>query len=149
MIPNTILIVEDNSLNLELASDLLVADGFVVHSARTAEEGLRLAQEILPELVLMDFGLPGMDGLTATQLLKANPATRHITVIGLTAHAMKNDDATALKAGCNGYMTKPIQTKTFTETIRRFIASASEHQAANTSMEKEFRQTEMENIRPV
>jgi CheY-like chemotaxis protein len=124
MTRNSILIIEDNSLNLELATDLLEGHGFIVHSARTAEEGLRMAREILPDLVLMDFGLPGMDGLSATKVLKANPATRHLTVVGLTAHAMKDDEEIALNAGCDGYLTKPIQTRTFTETIKRFIASA-------------------------
>jgi CheY-like chemotaxis protein len=133
---NRILIIEDNLLNLELARDLLEAGGFVIDSARTAEEGLRLAREILPDLVLMDFGLPGMDGLRATQILKANPATRQLTVIGLTAHAMKGDEEIALQAGCDGYLTKPIQTRTFTETIKRFIASAGERQAANNPLEK-------------
>ena len=124
-----ILIMEDNLLNLELATDLLEAAGFVVSSAQTAEEGLRMAREILPDLVLMDLGLPGMDGLCATKELKANPTTRHLTVVGLTAHAMKGDEEIALKAGCDGYLTKPIDTRKFTETIARFIASATVRQA--------------------
>ena len=124
---NKILIVEDNLLNLELATDLLEANGFVVSSAQTAEEGLRMAREILPDLVLMDIGLPGMDGLRATQDLKANPATRHLTVVGLTSHAMKGDKEIALKAGCDGYLTKPIDTRTFIETVKRLIASANLH----------------------
>src|SRR5271170_5557478 len=132
-----ILIIEDNMLNLELATDLLEVNGFVVNSAATAEDGLRMAREILPNLVLMDLGLPGMDGLCATKNLKANPATRHLTVVGLTAHAMKGDEAIALDAGCDGYLTKPIDTRTFTETITRFIASASLRQLANNPLEKE------------
>src|SRR5450631_4179313 len=94
-----ILIIEDNLLNLELATDLLEANGFVVSSAPTAEEGLRLARALLPDLVLMDFSLPGMDGLSATKHLKADPATRHLTVVGLTANAMKGDEEIALNAG--------------------------------------------------
>ncbi|MDB6018277.1 MAG: two-component response regulator [Pedosphaera sp.] len=117
-----ILIIEDNVLNLELTSDLLLAHGFTVASAQTAEEGLRLAAEILPDLVLMDWGLPGMDGLTATKQLRANPVTCHLTVVGLTAHAMKGDDENALIAGCDGYLTKPVDTRTLIETITRFIA---------------------------
>lgn len=124
MTRNKILIIEDNLLNLELATDLLAANGFVVHSAQTAEDGLRMARALLPDLVLMDFGLPGMDGLSATKNLKADPATRHLTVVGLTAHAMKGDEAIALEAGCAGYLTKPIDTRTFIATITRFIASA-------------------------
>jgi adenylate cyclase len=149
MTQNSILIIEDNPLNLELATDLLEDNGFVVHSARTAEEGLRMAREILPDLVLMDFGLPGMDGLSATKVLKANPATRHLTVVGLTAHAMKDDEEIALNAGCDGYLTKPIQTRSFTDTIKRFIASASERQAANSPLEKKPMPGETATIKPL
>jgi CheY-like chemotaxis protein len=131
MTGNKILIIEDNRLNLELATDLLEANGFVVSSAPTAEEGLRMAREILPDLVLMDFGLPGMDGLCATKDLKASPATRHLTVVGLTAHAMKGDEEIALNAGCDGYLTKPIDTRTFIETITRFIESTTLRQTTN------------------
>ena len=136
MTPNRVLIIEDNLLNLELATDLLEASGFIVFSAQTAEQGLRMAHEILPDLVLMDFGLPGMDGLSATKNLKANPATRHMAVVGLTAHAMKGDEAIALKAGCDGYLTKPIDTRTFIATITRFIASANLRQTTNLPPEK-------------
>jgi len=136
MTGHKILIIEDNLLNLELATDLLEVNGYVVNSAATAEDGLRMAREILPDLVLMDLGLPGMDGLCATKNLKANPATRHLTVVGLTAHAMKGDEEIALNAGCDGYLTKPIDTRTFTETITRFIASASLRQMTNSPLEK-------------
>src|ERR1039458_5311379 len=128
MTGNKILIIEDNQLSLELATDLLEANGFGVASARTAEEGLRMARELLPDLVLMDFGLPGMDGLSAARHLKADPATRHLTVVGLTAHAMKGDEAAALNADCDGYLTKPIDTRTFIATVKNFIASATLHQ---------------------
>ena len=129
---NSILIIEDNLLNLELATDLLEANGFVVASAQTAEEGLRLAREILPDLVLMDFSLPGMDGLTANRNLKADPATRQLVVVGLTANAMKGDAETALNAGCDGYLTKPIDTRTFIATVTQFITSANLHQTKTT-----------------
>ena len=125
MTGNQILIIEDNELNLELATDLLEANGFLVSSARTAEEGLRLARKLLPDLVLMDFSLPGMDGLSATKHLKADPPTRHLTVVGLTAHAMRGDDQIALNAGCDGYVTKPIDTRTFIATVKKFIAAAA------------------------
>src|SRR5471030_895413 len=116
-----ILIIEDNLLNLELATDLLEANGFIVCSAQTGEEGLRMARELLPDLVLMDFSLPGMDGLTATKNLKADPATRHLAVVGLTANAMKGDEELAFNAGCDGYLTKPIDTRTFIAAVIRFI----------------------------
>jgi CheY-like chemotaxis protein len=120
-----ILIIEDNLMNLELATDLLEANGFAVFSAQTAEEGLRLAHELLPDLVLMDFSLPGMDGLTATKNLKADLATRHLAVVGLTANAMKGDEELALSAGCDGYLTKPIDTRTFIAAVKNFIAAAN------------------------
>ena len=125
MTSHKILIIEDNLLNLELATDLLEANGFVVHSAQTAEEGLRLAHELLPDLVLMDFSLPGMDGLSATKNLKQNPATRQLIVAGLTANAMKGDEELALAAGCDASLTKPIDTRTFVETVRKLIATAN------------------------
>jgi CheY-like chemotaxis protein len=119
-----ILIIEDNLLNLELATDLLEANGFIVSSAQTAEEGLRLARELLPDLVLMDFSLPGMDGLSATKNIKTDSATRQICVVGLTANAMKGDEELALAAGCDGYLTKPIDTRTFIASVTKFIAPA-------------------------
>ena len=125
MTGKNILIIEDNLLNLELATDLLEANGFVVHSAQTAEEGLRLARTLLPDLVLMDFSLPGMDGLSATKSLKADPATRQLVVAGLTANAMKGDEQLALAAGCDAYLTKPIDTRTFVTTIKNLIAAAN------------------------
>lgn len=137
MTGHKILIIEDNRLNLELATDLLEANGFVVYSAQTAEDGLRMARELLPDLVLMDFGLPGMDGLGATTDLKANPATRHLIVVGLTAHAMKGDQEIALDAGCDGYLTKPIDTRTFIETLKRFIASANSRPPIENPLETE------------
>jgi CheY-like chemotaxis protein len=131
MTDKKILIIEDNLLNLELAADLLELNGFVVFSAQTAEEGLRMAREIMPDLVLMDWGLPGMDGLSATRELKTNPATRHLTVVGLTAHAMKGDTEIAFKAGCDGYLTKPMDTRTFIENVTRFMALGDLHQTIN------------------
>jgi CheY-like chemotaxis protein len=134
MTQNSILIIEDNLLNLELAADLLRANGFVAASAQTAEEGLRLARELLPDLVLMDFSLPGMDGLSATKHLKADPATRHLAVVGLTACAMKGDEEAALQAGCDGYLAKPIDTRTFIATVKNFIASANSPRTKNNPL---------------
>jgi CheY-like chemotaxis protein len=125
MTRNKILIIEDNLLNLELVTDLLEANGFMVSSAQTAEEGLRLARELAPDLVLMDISLPGMDGLAATRQFKADPATRHLAVVALTANAMRGDEEAALKAGCDGYLTKPVNTRTFAASVTQFIAAAS------------------------
>ncbi len=117
-----VLVIEDNSLNLELVTDLLEFSGQVVLQARTAEEGLRLAREALPDVVLMDLSLPGMDGLAATKALRAEPATEHLPIIALTAHAMKGDEEAALRAGCDGYLSKPIDTRTFTAKVAGIVA---------------------------
>ena len=120
-----ILVVEDNPLNLELVTDLLEAAGFIVCDARTAEEGCHAARELSPDLILMDLSLPGLDGLAATRTLRADPATAHLTIVALTAHAMKGDEALALSAGCDGYLAKPIDTRTFAAKVAAFIAAAS------------------------
>jgi len=120
-----ILIVEDNSMNMELVTDLLEASGYVVIQAGTAEEGIELARSELPDLILMDINLPGMDGLEATAILKKAPDTKGINVVVLTAHAMKGDEEKALAAGCAGYITKPIDTRKFPKTVARFIESAA------------------------
>jgi CheY-like chemotaxis protein len=124
----TILIIEDNPLNVELATDILEASGFHIHSTGTAEDGLRLARELLPDLILMDISLPGMDGLCATRVLKMNPATAHLRVVGLTAHAMKGDEGTALDAGCDGYLTKPIDTRNFAAAVKGFIDNSKKEE---------------------
>lgn len=123
MAGETILIVEDNELNLELATDLLESAGYVVRQARTAEEAIHAARTTKPQLILMDIGLPGMDGLAATRLLKADPATRQIPVLAVTSHAMKGDEEKARAAGCTGYMTKPIDTRTFPKTVARMLGT--------------------------
>jgi CheY-like chemotaxis protein len=122
-----ILVVEDNPMNMELATDLLEIAGYAVIQAGTAEEGVSLAKAQTPDLILMDVRLPGMDGLAATSLLKQDPATRHIPVFALTAQAMKGDQEKALEAGCNGYITKPIDTREFPNEIAKALASA-EHE---------------------
>ena len=122
-----ILVVEDNALNLELVTDLLEVNDFDVYHARTAEEAFRLARELSPDLILMDVSLPGLDGLAATKVLRADPATRHLTIVALTAHAMRGDEDLALGAGCDGYLTKPIDTRTFAAKVALVIATAKAH----------------------
>lgn len=117
----TVLVIEDNPMNMELVTDLLEAAGYQVHQARSAEEGIRLVRAEHPSLILMDFSLPGMDGLSATAVLKSDPATRDIPIIALTAHAMKGDEEKARAAGCAAYITKPIDTRTFPKTIAQFF----------------------------
>jgi CheY-like chemotaxis protein len=119
----TVLVVEDNPANMELAVDLLEVGGFRTLQAATAEEGIRLARAERPSLILMDIGLPGMDGLQATRLLKQDPQTAGIPVIALTAQAMDGDREKTLAAGCLGYITKPIDTRTFAQTITLFLSA--------------------------
>ena len=103
-----ILIVEDNPANMRLATLLLYNAGHSVTGAVDAESGLALARADLPDLILMDIQLPGMDGLAATALLKQDPVTSTIPVIALTAMAMKQDEENARAAGCDAYVAKPL-----------------------------------------
>lgn len=119
-----ILVIEDNPLNRELVTDVLEASRYRVTTASTAEEGIRVARECLPDLILMDISLPGMDGLAATRVLKADPVTSRLPIIALTAHAMRGDEAIALEAGCDAYLSKPVDTRKLPETIATFIRTA-------------------------
>jgi two-component system cell cycle response regulator DivK len=112
-----ILIIEDNAANMTLAIFLLQSVGHSVLSATDAEVGLTLARAELPDLILMDIQLPGMDGLQATALLKRDEATRAIPVIALTALAMKGDEERIRAAGCDGYIAKPMRYQEFLATI--------------------------------
>ena len=103
-----ILVVDDNPRNLKLAFDVLEDAGYAVVEAVNAEEAQSMIDRNLCDLILMDIALPGMDGLTLTRKIKANERTKHIRIIALTAFAMKGDDQKALAAGCDGYITKPI-----------------------------------------
>src|SRR6476620_10180410 len=115
----TILIVEDNATNMKLSTFLLESADHTVIAATSAEIGLTLAREAHPDLILMDIQLPGMDGLQATALLKADEATRDIPVIALTALAMKGDEERILAAGCDGYIAKPLDYKEFLAKVAR------------------------------
>ena len=117
-----ILIVEDNALNLELASEVLRAHGHAVLQARTAEEGLRLARSERPDLILLDVRLPGMDGLAAVRALKEDERTRAIPTVALTAQAMTGDEAEARVAGFDAYVTKPIDTRMLPRLVTRLVA---------------------------
>ncbi len=103
-----VLIIDDNAMNLKLARVLLSTEGYVVKTASNAEEALNVLEDFNPKLILMDIQLPGMDGLELTRKLKADPKRKAIIVIALTAYAMKGDQEKALSAGCDAYVTKPI-----------------------------------------
>ena len=118
-----ILVVEDNLQNRKLVCDLLMVKGYDICEASTAEVALQMVRDQAPDLILMDVQLPGMDGLTLTSKLREDPATRDIIIIALTASAMKDNHEKGLQAGCDGYITKPIDTRAFPNTIARFLGS--------------------------
>ena len=121
MADETILIVDDNPTNLKLARVLLTGEGYIVRTAGDAEEALAVLQAYRPRLILMDLQLPGMDGLELTRRLKADPDLRSIVIVALTAYAMKGDEDKALAAGCDGYIAKPIDTRTLPDVIRAHL----------------------------
>ena len=121
MMQPLILIVEDNEANQLLESAVLELEGFAVVLAGSAPEALDVLRSMTPDLILMDFQLPGLDGLSLTRQLKDDPATAAIPVIALTAHAMRGDRDQALGAGCAGYIAKPIEVRTFGHQIRAFL----------------------------
>jgi CheY-like chemotaxis protein len=119
-----ILVVDDNPTNLKLVSDVLAFAGHEILKAVDAEEAQIVLTDTLPDLILMDIALPGMDGLTLTRQLKADARTRHIRIVALTAFAMKGDDQKALDAGCDGYITKPIDTRALPGEVAGILALA-------------------------
>jgi len=121
-----ILLVEDNPQNRRLAQFLLQSHGYIVYEATTGEAALELARTHLPDLILMDLQLPGVDGYAVTQRLKEDAATAAIPVVALTAYAMQGDRDKALAVGCDGYITKPIDTREFPAAVQRYLASARE-----------------------
>jgi two-component system, cell cycle response regulator DivK len=116
-----ILIIEDNEKNRRLCRDVLQVKGYKTIESETAEEGLKLALEQAPALILMDIQLPGMDGITAMKQLKADPNTQSIPVIAITASAMTNNRTTMLAEGFDGYQTKPITLKDFLAEVQRVL----------------------------
>ena len=121
----TILVIEDNALNMKLVRSLLTIGKYEIVEASDAETGIKLAREKKPDLILMDIQLPGMDGLTATQILKADQTVKDIMIIAYTSHAMEGDNNKVREAGCDGYITKPIDTSTFLQTIFDYLKAPS------------------------
>ncbi len=117
-----VLVIEDNRVNMKLVDFLLKKAGYEVLQAFDAEQGIRLTREQLPNLVLMDIQLSGMDGLTATRILKADPCTAAIKIFALTALAMNGDERDILAAGCDGYISKPINYKDFLREVAWVLA---------------------------
>jgi len=117
---NKILIVEDVEFNLELLIQLL-EDDYELVIARDGANGVKMAAQEKPDLILMDMSLPVLDGWAATRAIKADQNLRHIPVIGLSAHAMNGDQQKALAAGCNDYLTKPLNENLLAEKMRFFL----------------------------
>ncbi len=118
-----ILIIEDNEKNRRLCRDVLQVKGYKTIESETAEEGLKLALEQAPALILMDIQLPGMDGITAMKQLKADPKTQAISIIAITASAMTNNRTSMLAEGFDGYQTKPISLKDFLGEVERLLVA--------------------------
>jgi CheY-like chemotaxis protein len=119
-----ILVVDDNPANATLISFLLEKKGYDVRTAADAPEAMAIIEVFRPRLIMMDIQLPGMDGLELTRRLKADPKTRHIIIVALTAYAMKGDDLRARDAGCDGYISKPIDTRALPGIVAEHLQSA-------------------------
>ncbi|MDE1171209.1 MAG: response regulator [Verrucomicrobium sp.] len=117
-----ILVVDDSVVNLKLATHILEAEGYRVGQAEDAESALEMIRQAPPDLLLLDLQLPEMDGLTLARLLKADEGIRPFPIVALTAHAMKGDAEKAFAAGCDGYITKPIDTRKFPQQIAEHLA---------------------------
>ena len=116
-----VLVVEDNEMNMQLFEYLLEESGFMILKATSGEDALKMVDEELPDLILMDIHLPGMDGLSVVRELKNNSRLQNIPILALTAHAMRGDKDRFLQAGCDGYISKPIDIKTFIPSIQKYI----------------------------
>ena len=119
-----ILLVEDNPMNRRVIEFILKAQGYTVIEARDGQEALEMLKDVAPDLILMDLQLPGLDGFSATRMIKGNPATKHVPVVALTAYAMSGDAERAREAGCDGYITKPIDPDDFPQIVATYLKSA-------------------------
>lgn len=119
-----VLVVEDNPLNMKLIRSLLQLGDFDMLEAPDAESGIELAKKRKPDLILMDIQLPGMDGLSATQIIRNDPSLKNVPIVAITSYAMHGDAQKAKSAGCSGYIAKPIDTRSFLDTINEYMISA-------------------------
>ena len=126
-----ILIVDDNRTNLKLMRVLLETEGYNVRTATEAGEVFQTLQSAAPRLILMDIQLPGIDGLTVTRALKAEPDTKEIPVVGISAHALQEDMQRALEAGCVAYLPKPLDTRRFRDLVVSLLSGDPEQNATD------------------
>jgi two-component system, cell cycle response regulator DivK len=122
VLAKTILVVEDNELNMRLFHDLLKANGYNILKAHDGLEGLQMAREHRPDLILMDIQLPGISGLAASKTIKEDDVLRTIPIIAVTAFAMKGDEDKIRDAGCDAYIAKPISAPSFLKTVKDFLS---------------------------
>lgn len=120
-------IVEDDPKSLKLIRDLLLSSGYTIIEATDGRQGVELAKAQKPDLIFMDIQMPVMDGLEATKILKADGETKDIPIIALTAYAMKEDEAKVLQAGCDWYMTKPLDIKKFLKKTEEYLSGHTGH----------------------
>ncbi len=123
MNPVRALVVDDSAINVDLAAFVLRAQGFVVESAGSAEEALQRTRTFCPDVILMDIQMPDVDGLEAVRRLREDPVTRDVAIIAFTAYAMKGDEQKMRAAGCDGYISKPIEIATFGQAVLRHVAA--------------------------
>jgi CheY-like chemotaxis protein len=121
MIPEEILIVDDNPDNVDLARIVLESEGCRMRAAEDAQRALQVLETYHPRLILMDVQMPGMDGLELTRRLRADAAFDDVAIVALTAYAMRTDEEKAREAGCDGYISKPIDTRNFGALVRRYL----------------------------
>jgi len=119
--PAKVLVVEDNDMNMQLVEFLLEEEGFEIVKATSGEEALLSIAQTVPDLILMDIHLPGLDGLSVVREMKNDPRTKCVPILALTAHAMRGDRDRFLDAGCDGYISKPIDVKTFVPAIQSYL----------------------------
>jgi CheY-like chemotaxis protein len=133
MADERILVIDDDPVNLKLTRVLLSSEGYLVRTAADASEALQVLKEFTPQLILVDIQLPGIDGLELSRQLRRDPTTRHVPMVGLTAYAMKGDEERILAAGLDGYISKPIDTRTVPATIASYLRKRSPSTKANRS----------------
>ncbi len=121
MSPARVLIVDDNPMSIAIAETILIAERFSVQTAADSMQAMHQVTAFGPDLILMDIQMPGESGLELTRALKADPTTRHICIVAFTAYAMRGDEANMRAAGCDGYLSKPINVRQFADQVRSFL----------------------------
>jgi len=121
-----VLYIEDDPINKYLVKKFLTSRGYEVFEAPNGRDGVNRAEEIGPDLILMDMQMPGVDGYEATRQLKQSASMKHIPIVALTAHALPSDKEKCLAAGCDGYITKPIDIKNFEQLLTPFLSKSTE-----------------------